>query len=517
MASEADKLATLAVIRNKIASCDPNSSRYNYYIKQYKAFGGVVSGESNVEDSGELNNSSWMVNQSQQLKKLSNYVSEGIAQAAGSVSLGISNVGESAISEIQDWKAQMNQTLKPMGMGSAIGDMTELVKNPLGAPQFLTNSVIALVDKINPGFTNEMDAAYKANKLDNLQHLPSKMMGSVRNLATAADAILSVPFEIMSDVYNGLMDIMESISDTIDGIMSAVTDFFFGPDGLLDSIFPISELLELFSAVGELASFVGGISQMTGGFAAVTDIAGQVQSYASSASSALSNPLQLAIAYIPPQATSAFSQGMGALRNPEQLLQSALPPEISQQMQNISQIPGLGFVGNLGFSVGDTLDSLSDGVFTAALDQFADKAGILGPLFNKQTTPPDVDNQEAYTDAFAQSKVKENQQTAQGITQIADTSSYKVLPTTDKPELGVQDLSKSSSARLMGEAPKNPWPSKVPIGSGTGPTVELAKNLKPAKATTSITMPAQQTTLGIPGGTVTIPSAFSMPNQPLRF
>ena len=435
MASEADKLATLALLRNKIASCEPGSSRYNYYIKQYKAFGGVVNGETNVEETTELNNSSWMVSQSQQLKKLSNYVSEGIAQAAGSVSLGISKVGEETIAEIQDWKAQMNQTLKPMGLGSAIGDMTELAKNPLGAPQFLTNSLVALVDKINPEFVNEMDAAYKANKLENLQHLPSKMMGSVRNLATAADAILSVPFEIMSDVYNGLMDIMESIADTVDGIISAVTDFFFGPDGLLDSIFPISELMELFAAVGELASYVGSISQMTGGFTAVTDIAGQVQSYASSASSALSNPLQLAIAYIPPQATSAFSQGMGALRDPEQLLQSALPPEISQQMQNISQIPGLGFVGNLGFSVGDTLDTLSDGVFTAALDQFSDKAGILGPLFNKQTTPPDVDNQEAYTDQFGYSKVREDQQTAQGITAVADSTPWKIFPS-EEPQKG---------------------------------------------------------------------------------
>ena len=435
MVIDTDQSTALAVIRNKVLSCEPGSSRYNYYIKQYKAFGGVVNGESNVEETAELNNSSWMVNQSQQLKKVSNYVSEGIAQAAGSVSLGISNVGESTISEIQGWKVQMNQTLKPMSMGSAIGDMTELAKNPLGAPQFLTNSLVALVDKINPGFVNEMDAAYKANKLDNLQHLPSKMMGSVRNLATAADAILSVPFEIMSDVYNGLMDIMESISDTIDGIISAVTDFFFGPDGLLDSIFPISELMELFAAVGEISSYVGSISQMTGGFAAVTDIAGQVQSYASGASSVLSNPLQLAVAYAPPQATSAFLQGMGALRDPEQLLQSALPPEISQQMQNISQIPGLGFVGNLGFSVGDTLDTLSDGVFTAALDQFSDKAGILGPLFNKQTTPPDVDNQEAYTDQFGYSKVREDQQTAQGITAVADSTPWKIFPS-EEPQKG---------------------------------------------------------------------------------
>jgi hypothetical protein len=280
--------------------------------------------------------------------------------------------------------------------------------------------MVSIVNKISPGFVSEMDAAFKTAKLDGLAHLPSKMMGSIRNLATAADAILSVPFEIMSDVYNGLMDILDAIADLIDAVVTTVMNLVMAIiKALIDAIIPVDELLEFFSAIGELASFVGSISSMVGGFNMITDIAGQVSGFASSASSLINNPL----AAIPGVSqgigvvTGAVGQVTSALRNPEQFL----PPEIGQQMQKISQIPGLGFVGNLGYSVGDTLDTLSDGVFTAALDKFSDKAPMLGQFFGKETEPPSVDIQEDYKDAFDPPKAGPHQ-TAQGIPQVADTT-----------------------------------------------------------------------------------------------
>ena len=511
MASEANRLATLAYLRNKIAACEPGSSMYNYYLKQYKSFGGTVNGAAASDDFSEPNNNSWMIVQTQQLAKNSNYVTAGITEASTNISSSISNKGDEILAGVQGWKQTLSKTLEPVStaMGSHVDTATAIVKNPLLAPQLLGNSLIQLVDKVNPNFTNEMDGAFKSVNLDNLQHLPSNVMGSVRNLATAADAILSVPFQITSDIYNGLMEILDAIGDLIDKMMSAVMDFIFGPQGLLDNILPMSELMDFFDAVAEMASFVGNISQQVGGFTAITDIAGQVGNYASSASSILSNPEQLALSYIPQQATDAYSQGMGFLRNPEQYLQSALPPEISKQMQNISQIPGFGFVGNYGFSIGDTLDTLSNGVFETALDKFSDKAGFLGPLFNKQAPPPDVDNQENYSDTFEQPKVGVNP-TAQGIPvpNQGDSSSYKVLPETSQPELNVQNLNKSPSTSLLGAVQEKPWLTKTPVESGTGPTIKNAANIKPS--TISATMPAEDITYGISGGSVTIPSSFNL-------
>lgn len=333
---------------------------------------------------------------------------------------GVSDFEARATGQINEWAGGLKKALEPVGLCSAIGDLTDLAKNPLGAPQFLANSATSILNKISPGFVSEMDAAYKTLKMENLSHLPSKMMGSIRSLTTALDEILSVPFEIMSDIYNGLMEILDAIADLIDAVVATVMNLAMAVvKALIDAIIPVDELLEFFSAIGELASFVGGIAGAVGGFNAVTNIAGQVGSFASSASGLISNPL----AAIPGvsegigQVTGAVGQVTNALRNPEQFL----PPEIGQQMQRISQIPGLGFVGNLGYSVGDTLDSLSEGVFTKALDKFADKLPIINEAFGKSAEEKAVDTQETNSDEFEPPKSGPHQ-TAQGIPQVSNTS-----------------------------------------------------------------------------------------------
>jgi chemotaxis regulatin CheY-phosphate phosphatase CheZ len=340
----------------------------------------------------------------------------GATNAITGITAGVQQFEQEALKNIGNWGAGFKKALEPVGLCSAVGDLTDIVKNPLGAPQFLANSITSLVGKISPKFVQQMDSCFKSIKLDGLAHLPSKMMGSIRSLATAADAILSVPFEIMSDIYNGLMDILDAIADLIDAVIATVMNLIMAVvKALIDAIIPVDELLEFFSAIGDLASFVGDIAGMVGGFSAVANIAGQVGSFASGASNLINNPLAAipGVSQAVGQVTGAVDQVTSALRNPEQFL----PPEIGQQIQKISQIPGLGFVGNLGYSVGDTLDSLSDGVFSQALKQFEDKAPMIKSFFNKpQDEPLAVDIQEAHSDGFAPAKSGEGSgDTQQGL------------------------------------------------------------------------------------------------------
>lgn len=408
-ASKASLEATKADLRNKINSSQ--GSKRAFYVKLLESLNG--SAESANEALGRMDR--WMINQVNSLQRTSNYISNGINSATSSITSSLTGITdnildfqEDAISEIFGWSSGMKKALEPVGLGSALGDLTEVAKNPLGAPQFIAKSMTSIVDKISPGFAEEMDSAYKTLKLEGLAHLPSKMMGSIRNLATAADAILSVPFEIMSDVYNGLMEILSAIADLIDAVVGTVMNLAMAAArALLGSTgIPVDELIEFFSAIGELASFVGGISSAVGGFSTVTNIAGQVSSYSSFAARTIDNPLGAAIQFIP-GANEALGQGLGAigqvtdaLRNPEQFL----PQDIRQQMQNLSRIPGLGFVGNLGYSVGDTLDSLSEGVFSKALEKYSDKAPMIGEFLGKETEPPYVDIQENYLDQFGTQK-----------------------------------------------------------------------------------------------------------------
>ena len=121
---------------------------------------------------------------------------------------------------------QLSKALKPVPLGSVVDTATQILKNPLGSGQLLSNSLTSMVDKISPSFANQLDAAFKSVGSDNLQHLPSKVMGSVRNLTTAADSILAMPFELVSDLYNGLLKILSSIADMIDGMISSIMNFF---------------------------------------------------------------------------------------------------------------------------------------------------------------------------------------------------------------------------------------------------------------------------------------------------
>ena len=337
-----------------------------------------------------------------------------VGQTTNGIAGGISQLGENIQHDLVGLKTDLNELLKPVSsaVGSTLGNLTNVLRDPLGAPQAIGNSLMSVIDRISPDFANQLDGSVKKFKLDELQNLPGQMLGSVRNLATAADELLSVPFGMISDLYNGLMDIMKEIGNLVDSLMSSVFDFFFGPKGVLDSIFPIGEILSLLEEVGEIMSFADSIVGQFGGFSAVTNITSQFQGYVSQATSILQNPAQLAQAYLPAQVT----EGLGMLRNPEQMLQSLIPPEIGSQLQKIGQIPGLGFVGNMGYGLGGALKSLEGGVFSQALAGLEQQAGILGPLFNKQNGGSPVVNQSTpYPPGIEFASTNPNIQTIKGV------------------------------------------------------------------------------------------------------
>lgn len=317
---------------------------------------------------------------------------------------------ETAIFESLNVPTQLADVARPVSsaLGSTFNTTTAILKDPLGAPQYLSNALTPILDKINPNIVNQLDAASKTIGASNLAHLPSKMMGSIRNLATAADAILSMPFELLSDMYNGLLEIMEAIADSIDGIVSAVINLAQKLIyQILDSIIPLSEIMTFLETIGEIASQVGAITSLIGGFNVIADITNQVGNFASFGTDILGSPLQTALQYIP-GASNIIDQGFGslgqvtdALRDPEQFVGNILPPELGNQLSQISQIPGLGFVGNLGYSVGDTLDTLSDGVFGNISKQFANQLPMVAPLFNKKSEPSEYDfAQEPHGDGY---------------------------------------------------------------------------------------------------------------------
>ena len=367
-----EKLTTLA-------KKNPNLANYISSV-----FGVAVNGANSA--AGAINAASgtldrYTKNAIQTLFSVENSIGGAVGSASNAVSGSLGGAANSITQGIASAKQDLNELLKPVSAftGSTLGTLTNLMRDPLGAPLAIANSIAAVIDKVSPGFVNRMDATFKKFKVDDLLNLPTQIMGSIRNLLGIVDQLLAVPFGIMKDLYMGLMSIMQSISDFLDSIISSIFDFFFGPGGLLDSIFPVSEILAFLDAVGELASFFGQITSFFGGFAAVDNILSQATSFASQATSILGNPAAIAQSYLNSAVgSSGAGQILGAIRNPQQFLNSIIPPQVSGLLGQIGGAPGLGFGSNTGYGFGGVMSSLGQGVISQLMGQYAPQAAIIG-------------------------------------------------------------------------------------------------------------------------------------------
>jgi hypothetical protein len=352
---------------------------------------------------------------------------ERLSKTLNAVASDINGIKKEAVHEIQGVKEGLNKLLQPVSSvtGTTLGTLTNIAKDPMGAPFVIGDALTSVVDKVNPDLANKMDATFKKYKTNEFQNMPAQVMGSIRSLAAEIDGLISVPFAIASDLYNGLIEIITEISDLADTVISAVYDLFFGPKGVLDSILPMDLVNEFLEVVGELTSIIGGITQKIGGLDFISDINSQISGFASQADSIFSDPGALVQQYIPKDVSSTLI----SIRNPKQLMNNLIPDSISKQFQQLSTMPGLGFVGNLGYGLGGTLESLSKGILTQTLDSYTDQLGILSPSLNVLSKKnPVTDIKEPHPPQINSASTNPNIPTVQGVPVVL-TPPPQVLPT----------------------------------------------------------------------------------------
>lgn len=334
-------------------------------------------------------------------------------------------------------KEDLSKLLQPVSSftGATLGALPNLASSPLGPTAPLGGGNMAhLLDKVNPNLTNQLDAFMKQHKSSELAQLPAQMMGSVQKLATAASAGLAVPTNLASDLYGGIMKIQDQIAKLTDKAQALVQQVFLGAQGVVDQIIPPAIIKQVTSAVGGLNLSMGQLTQLAGGFGVTANLTSQLTNFTSQAQSALNNPMSLANAYLPQMSgltsslnslqsgsisgvaqqamsklgggklngVSSITQTLGSiggptnklgdalsvLRDGSQMMSKLVPPQLLSQMGKISQMPGLGSVGNLGYGLGPVLESIKPAVISQTLSQFSAQAGILGPLLNIQNAPP---------------------------------------------------------------------------------------------------------------------------------
>lgn len=306
------------------------------------------------------------------------FVSRGISSAAGGVIGGINDLEGFSIELFDKAGNELREIFKPVStaLGSTLGTLTGIAKDPLGSISMLPRTLADLVEKVNPGFAARMEGTYKKLKIDNLVHLPGQIIGSIRNLMTIADAVLSLPFIILADLYQGLQDILNEIADLIDKVIERIINFLI--NDVLGSIIPIGAIMEFLAAVSELASEVQGITTLFLGANPIAGFALDVQNYSRQITGFFTNPTNLLASYLPP----AVDNALYTLRNPGQLINSILPPQIGGAFsQLLTDVVGVGFNGNMGYGFQAVLNTFArDGVIGSILNNFASQYKILTPL-----------------------------------------------------------------------------------------------------------------------------------------
>ncbi len=204
---------------------------------------------------------------------------------------------EGKVPNIQGWKVPFRNAVKPVSdtLGSHADTDASVSKDPNGPAQQLPSSISQHVDRASPQLVNEVEAVTKVNVVANMSNIPSKAVGSLRHIATAGDKLLSVPFELASDVTGGLMKLLDEIADLQDLIMTQVTKFVQSAvGGLVDGLVPTKLTGLLTGPLSNFANQLGGLGQLLGGFKALSSIGSLLGGAISSLAAAIGDPMKLA-------------------------------------------------------------------------------------------------------------------------------------------------------------------------------------------------------------------------------
>lgn len=298
------------------------------------------------------------------------------------------------VSNLQDWRPSFANAGRRVSdaMGSHSDMEHAVAKDASGPAAFIPSSAMNLVDGISSHVGDQIEGAFKFTQTELLKNLPSKISGSMRQLSTALDSVLAVPFEIASDVYNGLRKLMTQLTDLLDSIKTKITKWvisFLG--GLVDGLFPSGMLDGLIEAVSGIAKEFGDLFDMFGGFSVVAGIRDIFSNIASgNLLGALRSAVNLGKLLLSGFGSAGVVGGMAGMPV-ECLEQQSGLNKISSFARNLSKGIAVGSVltgvlgslptigkglGNIGSVIGQTIS----GIAGAAISVIRNLGGIIAGL-----------------------------------------------------------------------------------------------------------------------------------------
>jgi hypothetical protein len=313
---------------------------------------------------------------------------------------GLDTFTSSVTGNIDKFSLQIRKNLEPFSeyVGSTLGTLTGIIEDPTG-PNGLGNVATKLLNKVSPGSGDKINNLNKNLNLQAISRFPGQMMAGIDHILTGLRNLLSVPLNILSEIYFGYQAIMQSISKMINGVMESFSQLLLN---FLDSIIPIMSLLELLDAISTLASQIGDIA---GAFnvTAITDVTDQLTSFTDTFTNIVKNPLDFGASFLPPSVSGFLGDlqnpqaliesflpeqvtgFIDGIQNPNNLIKQFLPPEMANGFDKLADMTGFGYHNNLGIGFKSVLEGTQRSVLQDVVASFDGKLGALGPILTGQS------------------------------------------------------------------------------------------------------------------------------------
>lgn len=270
-------------------------------------------------------------------------------------------------------------------LGGVIAGLDGIVKDPLN-PKNLSNMATSIMNSVSPGLADKVNGSMQNLHLDKLAKAPALLFSSIQSLVRSIDNLISIPLAFLSAIYHGLINFIRDIGRALNDLIQGFADFLFD---FLDAALggALKEIMQLLDSIGQLAGQLGGLANAIAGVNVVSKAALSVTNFTRQINSALTNPLDTVLLYLPSEISSGYSQIMNNLQNPQNLINQLIPDDVSNLFGSLTQITGYGFNGNMGYGFAAVLEGMQGGVISGILDNFAAQYKILGPLLGG--TPPE--------------------------------------------------------------------------------------------------------------------------------
>lgn len=261
-------------------------------------------------------------------------------------------------------------------------------------------SVGGLLERITPRFKQDMMSVQSALKLDELSHLPSQIMGSVRHVTSAVNKLLEAPAHIIYDLFKGAINAVQKMSALVNGVFKNLTNLATKAVGMVAGA--LGGIVQgivgnIMNVVGGFASKIQGLMSAFGGMSLLSNFSssllGKLGSNALGGIGAnilggvnIKNPLDASKLFANPK--------LGELRgfqlnNPLDIKNKFIPPSVGSNMDKVlSKSSSFGMIGNCGHGLANSLDSVKSGVLASVLRNFSSQAGILSHMFTGQEPQP---------------------------------------------------------------------------------------------------------------------------------